>query len=55
MKKLKKTLKKNNIADSKLLVFCDALFANIAGGGSQGGYIIFWSDVFRNNMNLIAW
>ena len=50
------TLKKeHNLADSKLLVFCDASFANMSGGGSQGGYIIFWSDAFGNNINLIAW
>ena len=50
------TLKnEDNLADSKLLTFCDALSANMAGGGSQGGYIIFWSDAFRNNMNPIAW
>ena len=44
-----------NLADSKLLVFCDASFANMSGGGSQGGYIIFWSDAFENNINPIAW
>ena len=51
------TLKKeDNLADSKLLVFCDASFANMSGGGSQGGYIIFWSDAFGNNIKLgIAW
>ena len=49
------TLKENNLADSKLLVFCDASFANMAGGGSERGYIIFWSDAFRNNMIPIAW
>ena len=51
------TLKKEgNLADLKLLVFCDASFANMAARcGSQEGYIIFWSDTFRNNMNPIAW
>ena len=50
------TLKKeDNLADSKLLVFSDASFENMPGGGSQGGYIIFWSDAFGNNINLIAW
>ena len=51
------TLKKeDNLADSKLLVFCNASFANMSGGGSQGGYIIFWSDAFGNNIKLgIAW
>ena len=50
------TLKKeDNLADSKLLVFCDPSFANMSGGGSQGGYIIFWSDAFENNINPIAW
>ena len=34
---------------------CDALFADMAGGGSQRGYINFWSDAFRNNMNNLAW
>ena len=44
------TLKKeDNPADSDLLVFCDASFANTLGGSSQGGYIIFWSDAFGNN------
>ena len=47
------TLKKeDNLADSKLLVFCNASFANMSGGGSQGGYIIFWSDAFGNNIKL---
>ena len=33
------TLKKeDNLVDSKLLVFCDASFANMSGGCSQGGY-----------------
>ena len=50
------TLKKeDNLADSKLLVFCDAFFANMLGGGFQGGYIIFWSDAFGNNINPIPW
>ena len=50
------TLKKeDNLADSKLLVFCDASFANMSGGGCQGGYIIFWSDAFGNNINPIPW
>ena len=50
------TLKKDdNLADSKLFVFCDPSFANMSGGGSQGGYIIFWSDAFGNNINPIAW
>ena len=50
------TLKKeDNLADSKLLVFCDASFANMLGGGFQGGYIIFWSDAFGNNINPIPW
>ena len=51
------TLKKeDNLADLKLFVFCDASFANMAARcGSQEGYIIFWSDAFRNNMNPIAW
>ena len=50
------TLKKeDNLASSKLLVFCDASFANVGGGGSQGGYVIFWSDAFGNNINPIAW
>ena len=49
------TLKKeDNPADSDLLVFCDAFSANISGGGSQGGYIIFRSDAFGNNINPIA-
>ena len=35
------TLKKeDNLADFKLLVFCDASFANMVGGGSQGEYIL---------------
>ena len=46
--------KEDNLADSKLFVFCDASFANMAGGGSQGGYIIFLSDTFGNNRNPIA-
>ena len=50
------TLKKEDIlADSKLIVFCDASFAKMAGGDSQGGYINLWSDALRNNMNPIAW
>ena len=40
---------------SKLLVFCDASFANMTVGGSQGGYIVFWFDAFENSINLIAW
>ena len=48
-------LKKDNLADSKLLVFCDASFANMTVGGSQGGYIVFWLDAFENNINPIAW
>ena len=40
--------KEGNLADSKLLVFCDASFANMEGGGSQGGYVTFSSDAFRN-------
>ena len=47
--------KKDNLADSKLFVFCDASFANILGDGSQGEYIIFLSDTFGNNIDLIAW
>ena len=31
-------MKENNLVDSKLLVFCDDSFANMSGGGSQGGY-----------------
>ena len=50
-----KVKNEGNLADSKLLVFCDASFANMSGGGSQGGYIIFWSDAFENNINPIAW
>ena len=46
--------KEDNLADSKLFVFCDASFANMAGCGSQGGYIIFLSDTFGNNRNPIA-
>ena len=46
--------KEDNLADSKLFAFCDASFANMAGGGSQGGYIIFLSDTFGNNRNPIA-
>ena len=50
------TLKKeDNLLDSKLLVFRDASFANMSKGGSQGGYIIFWSEAFGNNINPIAW
>ena len=50
------TLKKeDSSADTNLLVFCDALFTNMVGGGSQERYIIFWSDAFGNNMNPIAW
>ena len=45
--------KEGNLASSKLLEFCDASFANMAG--SQGGYVIFWSDAFGNNINPIAW
>ena len=45
--------KEDNLADFKLLVFCDASFANMAGGGSQGEYVILWSDTFGNNMNPI--
>ena len=45
------TLKKDdNLADSKLFVFCDPSFANMSGGGSQGGYIIFWSDAFGKTL-----
>ena len=33
--------KEDNLAYSKLLVFCDASFASMAGSGSQRGYIIF--------------
>ena len=47
--------KEDNLADSKLLVFCDASFANMTVGGSQGGYIVFQFDAFENNCNLIAW
>ena len=50
------TLKnKDNLADSKLLVCCDASFANMSGGGSQARYTIFWSDTFGNNIHPIAW
>ena len=47
--------KKDNLLDSKLLLFCNASFANISGGASQGGYTIFWSDAFGNNINSTAW
>ena len=47
--------KEGNLADSKLLVFCDASFTNMSGGVSQGGYIIFWSDAFENSINPIVW
>ena len=47
--------KEDNLVDSKLLVFCDASFANMSKGGSQGGYIIFLSDAFGNKINPIAW
>ena len=46
--------KEDNLADSKLFVFCDASFANMTVGGSQGGYIVFWFDAFENNINPIA-
>ena len=50
------TLKKeDNLADSKLLVSCDASFANMSGAGSHKGYIIFCSDAFGNSINPIAW
>ena len=41
-KKIVETLKKeDNLVGSKLHVFCGASFANKAGRGSQGGYVIF--------------
>ena len=63
--KVLKKLKEENISvkvntiesfvDTKLLVFHDASFANMAGSGSQGGYVIFLSDVFANKVTPIAW
>ena len=47
--------KEYNLADSELLVFCDASFANMTVGDSQGGYIVFWFGVFENNINPKAW
>ena len=44
-----------SFVDTKLLVFHDASFANMAGSGSQGGYVIFLSDVFANKVTPIAW
>ena len=63
--KVLKKLKEENISvkvntiesfvDTKLLVFHDASFANMAGSGSQGGYFIFLNDVFANKVTPIAW
>ena len=47
--------KEDNLADSEVLVLCDASFANMTVGGSQGRYIFFWFDAFKNNINPIAW
>ena len=45
------TLKReSNLAGFKLLVFWDDSFANMSGGGSQGGYITFWSDAFGKTL-----
>ena len=45
------TLKKEgNLAGSKLLPFCNVSFARMSGGGYQGGYVIFWSYAFGNNI-----
>ena len=35
-----------NLASSKIVVFCDARYANLTDGGSQGGHIIFLCDSF---------
>ena len=63
--KVLKKLKEENISvkvntiesfvDTKFLVFHDASFANMAGSGSKGGYVIFLSDVFANKVTPIAW
>ena len=37
-----------------LLAYCDASFANLPDGSSQGGYIIFLADAKRN-VSPIAW
>ena len=33
-----------NIKEAKIICFCDASFANLDGGSSQGGHLIFLSD-----------
>ena len=44
-----------SFVDTKFLVFHDASFANMARSGSQGGYVIFLSDIFANKVTPIAW
>ena len=49
------TLKKeDNLSDYKLLMFCDASFANMSGDGNQGQQIFFWSNAFGYNINPIT-
>ena len=38
----------------RLLAFCDASYANLPGGASQGGYIVFLTDG-DNNCSPLAW
>ena len=43
-----------NLADMKFVAYCDASFGALAGGGSQGGYIIFLVGS-NDNYLPIAW
>ena len=47
-------IKSLNLTNLKLAIFSDASFGNLAGGGSQIGYVIFLHDN-NNNSIPIAW
>ena len=45
---------KNNLKDVKFISYNDASFANLADGGSQGGFVIFQVDS-RGNCSPVMW
>lgn len=45
---------RNNMMKCKLIVYCDASYANLKGDASQSGYIIFLVDE-TGNANVLKW
>ena len=44
----------SNIQELSIECYCDASFANLDGGGSQGGYVLFLADQ-QGKRSLISW